>query len=61
MDRVTGELDKFCPDAKIIHIDIDPSSISKNVKVDVPIVGCIFNSQRIICPNKTVRFYKNGT
>ena len=40
-DRVTGELDKFCPDAKIIHIDIDPSSISKNVKVDVPIVGCV--------------------
>ena len=36
-DRVTGELDKFCPDAKIVHIDVDPSSISKNVKVDVPI------------------------
>ena len=40
-DRVTGELEKFCPDAKIVHIDIDPSSISKNVKVDVPIVGCV--------------------
>lgn len=38
-DRVTGELEKFCPDAKIIHIDIDPSSIAKNVQVDVPIVG----------------------
>ena len=38
-DRVTGELDKFCPHAKIIHIDIDPSSIAKNVSVDVPIVG----------------------
>ncbi|NOX42525.1 MAG: acetolactate synthase 3 large subunit [Gammaproteobacteria bacterium] len=38
-DRVTGNIDKFCPDAKIIHVDIDPSSISKNVKVDVPIVG----------------------
>jgi len=38
-DRVTGRLDAFAPDAKIIHIDIDPSSISKNVKVDVPIVG----------------------
>jgi acetolactate synthase I/II/III large subunit len=38
-DRVTGKLEEFCPDAKIIHIDIDPSSISKNVKVDVPIVG----------------------
>ncbi|MFH0828261.1 MAG: biosynthetic-type acetolactate synthase large subunit, partial [Candidatus Omnitrophota bacterium] len=38
-DRVTGRLDAFAPSAKIIHIDIDPSSISKNVKVDVPIVG----------------------
>ena len=38
-DRVTGNLEKFCPDAKIIHIDVDPSSISKNVKVDIPIVG----------------------
>ena len=38
-DRVTGNIDKFCPYAKIIHIDIDPASISKNVKVDVPIVG----------------------
>ncbi|MBI1195532.1 MAG: acetolactate synthase 3 large subunit [Gammaproteobacteria bacterium] len=38
-DRVTGNIEKFCPYAKIIHIDIDPSSISKNVRVDVPIVG----------------------
>jgi len=38
-DRVTGKLDEFCPYAKIIHIDIDPSSIAKTVKVDVPIVG----------------------
>jgi acetolactate synthase-1/2/3 large subunit len=38
-DRVTGRLDAFAPYAKIIHIDIDPSSISKNVHVDVPIVG----------------------
>jgi len=40
-DRVTGELKKFCPHARIIHLDIDPASISKNVKVDVPIVGDI--------------------
>ncbi len=40
-DRVTGALDKFCPAAKIVHIDIDPSSISKNVRVDVPIVGSV--------------------
>jgi acetolactate synthase-1/2/3 large subunit len=38
-DRVTGDLEQFCPDAQIVHIDIDPSSISKNVPVDVPIVG----------------------
>lgn len=38
-DRVTGKLDRFCPYAKIIHIDVDPASISKTVKVDIPIVG----------------------
>jgi acetolactate synthase-1/2/3 large subunit len=38
-DRVTGDLNKFCPHARIIHVDIDPSSISKNVPVEVPIVG----------------------
>ena len=38
-DRVTGKLSEFCPYAKIIHIDVDPSSISKTVQVDVPIVG----------------------
>jgi acetolactate synthase I/II/III large subunit len=38
-DRVTGDLEQFCPHAKIIHIDVDPSSIAKNVPVDIPIVG----------------------
>ena len=38
-DRVVGNVEKFCPTARIIHIDIDPASISKTVKVDVPIVG----------------------
>jgi acetolactate synthase I/II/III large subunit len=38
-DRVTGHVKQFCPNATIIHVDIDPSSISKNVRVDVPIVG----------------------
>ena len=42
-DRVTGNIEKFCPNAKIVHIDIDPASISKNVKVDIPIVGCVAN------------------
>ncbi|MGM0412368.1 MAG: biosynthetic-type acetolactate synthase large subunit [Pseudomonadota bacterium] len=38
-DRVTGNTEHFSPNARIIHLDIDPSSISKNVRVDVPIVG----------------------
>ncbi|MHC4394717.1 MAG: biosynthetic-type acetolactate synthase large subunit [Planctomycetota bacterium] len=38
-DRVTGKVKTFAPHAKIIHIDIDPSSISKNVHVDIPVVG----------------------
>ena len=38
-DRVTGKLAQFCPHAQIIHIDVDPASISKTVRVDVPIVG----------------------
>lgn len=38
-DRVTNDTRKFCPDAKIIHIDIDPASISKTIAADVPIVG----------------------
>ena len=38
-DRTTNNLEKYCPDAKVMHIDIDPSSISKNVKADLPIVG----------------------
>lgn len=38
-DRVTGNVKKFCPNAKIIHVDIDPSSISKTIAVDVSIVG----------------------
>src|SRR5437762_9672128 len=38
-DRVTGRVDAFAPHAEIVHIDIDPSSISKNIQVHVPIVG----------------------
>lgn len=38
-DRVTGKLNEFAPHAKIIHIDIDPTAISKNVRVQVPVVG----------------------
>ena len=42
-DRVTGDVKHFCPNAKIVHIDIDPASISKTVRVDIPIVGDIKN------------------
>ena len=38
-DRITGRTDQFSPRSKKIHIDIDPSSINKNIKVDVPIIG----------------------
>ncbi len=40
-DRVTGDLEQFCPKTKIIHIDIDPASISKTVTADIPIVGAV--------------------
>ncbi len=40
-DRVTGKIDKFAPHAKIVHLDIDPASIAKVVKVDFPVVGDI--------------------
>ncbi len=38
-DRVTGKIEGFAPNAKIIHIDLDPSAIAKNVEVDIPLVG----------------------
>ena len=42
-DRVVGDVSKFCPEARIVHIDIDPASISKTVKVHIPIVGSVSN------------------
>ena len=42
-DRITGRLNAFSPNSKKIHIDIDPSSINKNVRVDVPIIGDVGN------------------
>lgn len=49
-DRVTGKLEAFAPHADIIHIDIDPSTISKNMKVDIPIVGDVKNVLRELNP-----------
>jgi len=54
-DRVTGNVEKFCPTARIIHVDIDPASISKNVQVDIPIVGSVDNVLR-----QMLRLLKNG-
>lgn len=49
-DRVTGKLSEFAPNAKIVHMDIDPSSISKNVKVDVDLVGDVKHILRDLLP-----------
>ncbi|KPK57719.1 MAG: acetolactate synthase catalytic subunit [Planctomycetes bacterium SM23_32] len=38
-DRITGKIEQFAPSAKIIHVDVDPTSIGKNVRVDIPVVG----------------------
>ena len=50
-DRVTGNLATFAPNAKIIHIDIDPSSISKNVDVDVAVIGDARHSLELMLPH----------
>lgn len=52
-DRVTGKTDAFAPEAKKIHIDVDPSNISKNVKVDVPIVGDVKRVLQQLLPEVT--------
>lgn len=52
-DRITGNPNTFCPKAKIIHIDIDPAEIDKNVMVDVPIVGDLKNVLTML--NKQVK------
>lgn len=49
-DRVTGKIDKFAPNADIIHIDIDPAEIGKNVRVNVPIVGDVKNVLDALIP-----------
>ena len=49
-DRVTGKLDEFAPDAKILQVDIDPTSISKNVHAHLPIVGDVKNVVKDLLP-----------
>ena len=57
-DRVTGKVSEFCPDATIIHIDIDPTSIRKNIQVDIPIVG---DCKRVLTElNNILRATVNG-
>jgi len=57
-DRVTGKVTEFCPTAKVIHIDIDPTSIRKNVHVDIPIVG---DCKRVLIElNNILRATVNG-
>ena len=55
-DRVTGNLEKFCPESKFIHIDIDPASISKNVSIDVPIVGEV----KTVLPDLLAEYRRRG-
>ena len=52
-DRVTGKIEGFAPHAKIVHIDIDPTSIRKNVRVDIPIVGDVKRVLKIM--NKALK------
>ncbi len=55
-DRITGKLDEFSPKSKKVHIDIDPSSINKNVKVDLPIIGDV--AEVITSTIKTIKKVK---
>jgi len=63
-DRVTGKLDEFAPYAGVVHVDIDPTSISKNIKVDIPIVGDVKDVLEEMCKlipaAKALNHYKKG-
>lgn len=49
-DRITGKISDFAPEAKVVHIDIDPTSVSKNIRVDIPVVGDAGNILRKLLP-----------
>lgn len=57
-DRTTGNVDQFCPDAKIIQIDMDSAEIGKNVKIDLPIVADAKKSLRQICRQVSKKMVK---
>jgi len=57
-DRITGKIDEFSPKSKKVHIDIDPSSINKNVKVDLPIIGDV--AEVITSTIKTIKKVKSN-
>ncbi|MFA6431277.1 MAG: biosynthetic-type acetolactate synthase large subunit [Candidatus Margulisiibacteriota bacterium] len=54
-DRVTGHIDHFAPNAKIIHIDVDPAEIGKNVRIDIPIVGDVKNVIKALLEKLSVK------
>jgi len=61
-DRITGKIDEFAPHAKIAHIDIDPTSLRKNVRVDIPVVGdvrqVLKELNKIVKPGKFSAWHK---
>ena len=60
-DRITGCLKRFCKDAQVIHVDIDPCSISKNVHVDIPIVGDAKNVLNVMLKEYNTEKYSYNT
>ena len=58
-DRVTGDTSKYAKQAKIIHLEIDPAEIDKNIKVDVPVIGNCKDSLRMLSKNIKTKSYKN--
>ncbi len=64
-DRVTGNIKKFCPKAKFIHVDIDPAEISKNIKISIPIVGdvkyVLAKLNQLVEPKKETEWIKRIT
>ena len=58
-DRVTGDTKSYAKQAKIIHLEIDPAEIDKNIKVDVPVIGNCKDSLRMLSKNIKTKSYKN--